>query len=515
MEAMGDIQFLLVLLIAAVVLVRVAEVVHVPSPIVLVIGGLAIALIPGLPRIVLPPEVVFLLFLPPLVHSSGWYTSPQELRAVVGPLAVLAVGLVFVTAAVIAVVAHELVPGMSWAGAAVLGTVLAPTDVVAPAATFARLGVPERVRLIVEGESMINDGTALVLFRIAVGVATGAAFSFGDAALEFVVNVAGGVLVGLAVGWLQVAVIRRQTDAALVILVTVLAAYGAYIGAEELHVSGILAAVVSGVYSGYQAPRSTDADTRLTGQAFWRVLVFGLEVTLFVLLGLQLPEIADQLDRSPAGANELLWAAAAIAVASIAVRLAAVFLMRSQAGENAKERFIVGWSGMRGAVSLAAALSVPLEVEERPEIIFLAFSMILVTLVGQGLTLPGLMRALGIREERPWSDEEAAARMEAAQAALDRLDEIEEEGGVSEEQVRRLRELYRARFRICAAVLGGENPGAALHEERLEKYARLRRELIGIERETLLGLRSSGRLRSQTLRQIQRDLDLEDARVRS
>ena len=512
---MGDIQFILVLLIAAVVLVRVADVVHVPAPIVLVIGGLAIALIPGLPRIVLPPEVIFLVFLPPLVQAAGWYSSPQELRAVVGPLAVLAIGLVVVTAAVIAVVAHALVPGMSWAAAVVLGSLLAPTDVVAPAAIFARLGVPERVRLIVEGESMINDGTALVLFRIAVGVATGAAFSVGAAGLEFLVNVAGGVLVGLVVGWAQVAIIRRQTDAPLVILVTVLGAYAAFVGAEELHVSGILAAVVSGVYTGYHAPRSTDADTRLTGVAFWGVLVFALEVTLFVLLGLQLPVILDQLEQSPAGTGELLWAAAAIAAASIAVRLGAVFAMGSQAGENANERFIVGWSGMRGGVSLAAALSVPLEVEERPEIIFLAFSMILITLVGQGLTLPALMRALGIREDRPWSDEEAAARMEAAQAALDRLDEIEEEGGASEEQLRRLRELYRGRFRVCAAVLGGENPAAALHEERLATYGRLRRELIGIERDTLFGLRSSGRLRSQTMRQIQRDLDLEDARVRS
>jgi monovalent cation/hydrogen antiporter len=511
---MGDIQFLLVLLIAAAMLVRLAEVVHVPSPIVLVLGGLGIALIPGLPRIALPPEVIFLIFLPPLVQAAGWSRSPQELWAVARPLALLAIGLVFATAAVVAVIAHALVPEMSWAAAAVLGAVVAPTDVVAPAATFARLGVPERLRLVVEGESMINDGTALVLFRIAVGVATGAAFSVGGATLEFIGNVVGGVAVGLAVGWLAMQVIRRQTDASLVILITVLTAYGAYIGAEEIHASGILAAVVAGLHGGYNMPRTMDADTRLSAYAFWRVLVFGLEITLFVLLGLQLPTIVEAFDDAPAGIWELLGTAAALAAAMIALRLAVVFLMRSDAGDNWRERFIVGWSGMRGAVSLAAALAVPLEVEQRPEIVFLTFALILITLVGQGLTLPLLLRGLRIREDRRWSEEEAAARMEAAQAALDRLDEIEEEGGASEEQLKRLRELYRTRFRVCAAVLGGEDPGAAARAERLETYGQLRRELIETEREALREQRLEGRLHSQTQRQVERDLDLEEARVR-
>ena len=512
---MADIEFILVLLIAAAALVRIADAVNIPSPIVLVLGGLGIALIPGLPRIVLPPDVIFLIFLPPLVQAAGWYSSAQEMRAVWRPLAALSIGLVFATAAIVAVIAHALLPHMSWTAAAVLGAVLAPTDVVAPAATFARLGVPERVRLVVEGESMINDGTALVLFRIAVGVATGSAFSAGGAALEFLANIAGGVLVGLTAGWLAMRVIRRQTDTALVILITVLLAYGAYIGAEELHVSGILAAVVAGLYGGSQMSRVMDADTRLTSISFWQVLIFILEVTLFVLLGLQLPIIVDAFDQAPAGIAELAGTSVALAVAMIALRMAMVFALGHETGADWRERFIVGWSGMRGAVSLAAALSVPLEVEQRPEIVFLTFALILITLVGQGLTLPPLLRALRVRESRPWTEEEAAARMEAAQAALDRLDEIEEEQGATEEQLRRLRELYRSRFRVCAAVLGGEDPGAAMREQRIETYGRLRRELIETERETLRGLRSAGRLRSQTLQQIGRDLDLEEARVRA
>jgi CPA1 family monovalent cation:H+ antiporter len=510
-----DIESILILVLAAALLVRVAEFGKIPAPIVLVVGGLAIALIPGLPNVELDPDVIFLVFLPPLVYAAGWRTSPQELRALMRPLALMSVGLVFLTAAVVGVVAHALVPGMTWAEAAILGAVLAPTDAVSATAIFRRMRAPERVRLLVEGESMINDGTALVLYRIAVGVATGTAFSFGDAALEFVGVSLGGIAVGLAVGFVSNLVVRRQTDSALVIVLTVLTAYGAYIGAEEAEVSGILAAVVAGVYAGYQSPRSLDADTRLGAIAFWNVLVFGLEITLFVLLGLQLPGVVDTLNETSSGVSELLVPALAIAAASIAARLAFVFAMRGDAGESLGQRFAVGWSGMRGAVSLAAALAVPLSVDGRPQIIFLSFALILITLVGQGLSLPFIVKALALEEPRRWSDEEAVARMEAAQSALDRIDEMEDSERADEAQLKRLRDLYRSRFRMCAAILDGEDPEAAARSERLHDYGELRRELIGIEREELLSLRDRGRLKNATVRQIERDLDLEEARIRS
>jgi Na+/H+ antiporter len=510
-----DIESILVLLLAAVLLVRLADFGKIPAPIILVLGGLAIAFVPGLPAVELDPDTIFLLFLPPLVYAAAWRSSPLELRAVVQPLALLSILLVFLTAAVVAVVAHALVPELSWAEAAVLGAILAPTDAVAPISIFRRLNAPERVRLLVEGESMINDGTALVLYRIAIGVATGAAFSLGGGALEFVGVATGGIVVGFAIAVLSDLALRRQSDSDLAIMLSVLTAYGAYIGAEELHVSGILAAVTAGLYAGYRSPHSLDADVRLNAVAFWSVLVFGLEITLFVLLGLQLPEIVDTLEQSPSGVSELLLPVAAIAAASILARLAFVFAMRGDAGETIGERFAVGWSGMRGAVSLAAALAVPLSVEGRPQIIFLTFSLILVTLVGQGLSLPVVIRALRLEQPRRWSDEEAVARMEAAQSALDRIDEMEQDGRASEAQLQRLRDLYRARFRMCQAVLGGEDPDVAAREQRIADYGELRRELIGIEREELLTLRSSGRLRDQTLRQIERDLDLEEARIRS
>jgi Na+/H+ antiporter len=512
---MDTVEAVLILMLAAALLVRLAEFGKVPAPIVLVLGGLAIAFVPGLPTVELDPDVIFLVFLPPLVYAAGWRSSPRELRTVMRPLALLSVGLVFLTAAVVAVVAHALVPGLSWAGAAVLGAVLAPTDAVAATAVFRRLGGPERARLLLEGESMINDGTALVIYRIAIGVATGGAFDLADAAFEFVTISAGGIGVGLLVGAFSILVIRRQTDASLVIVLTVLTAYAAYIGAEELGVSGILAAVTAGLYGGYRSPRALDADTRLSGVAFWGVSVFALEMTLFVLLGVQLPGIVDTLEESSSGVGELIGPILAIAAASILTRLAFVFALGTDAGESVGERFVVGWSGMRGAVSLAAALAIPLSVTGRSQIIFVTFGLILLTLVGQGLTLPLVIRKLRLEEPRRWSEEEAVARMEAAQAALDRLEEIEEEQRAEEHQLQRLRDLYRARFRMCAAVLGGEDPQSAVREQRIADYGQLRRELIGIEREVLLDLQRAERLRHATARQIERDLDLEEARIRA
>jgi monovalent cation/hydrogen antiporter len=512
---MEHVESILILMLAATLLVRAADYADVPAPIVLVLGGLAIAFLPGLPTVELDPDTIFLVFLPPLVFSAGWRTSPRELRTVLRPLALLSIALVFLTAAVVALVAHALIPELGWAEAAVLGAILAPTDAVAAIAIFRRLGGPDRVRLLVEGESMVNDGTALVLYRIAIGVATGGVFALGDAALEYVLVSVGGIAVGLLVGALSIVVIRRQIDASLVVLLTVLTAYGAYIGAEEVGVSGILAAVAAGLYGGYQAPRAIDADTRLNAVAFWNVLIFTLETILFVLLGVQLPGVVDALEASSSGIAELLVPIAAIAAASIALRLAFVFALGPEAGETRGERFAVGWSGMRGAVSLAAALAVPLGVAGRPQIIFVTFALILVTLVGQGLSLPFAVRKLHLEEPRRWSDEEAVARMEAAQAALDRIDEIDAEERASPSQLQRLRDLYRARFRMCQQVLGGEDPAAIAREQRLADYGVLRRELIGVEREVLLDLLAGERLRNATMRQIERDLDLEEARIRA
>jgi len=520
----GDIEFLIAVLFAAAVLVRLADLVSIPYPIVLVIGGVAIGVAPGLPDIALEPEAVFLLFLPPLLHSSGFGASPLELRTATAQLVSLTFVLVLVTMCAVALVAHEAI-GLNWSTAFVLGAILAPTDPVSAAATFGRLGAPERVKVAVEAEAMLNDAAALVAYRVAVSAAVAGTFAFGDAALEFVVSAGGGVAVGLLVGWLGERLQRRLNDVPLAIFLSVLFAYGAYIGAEELGASGVLATVVAGVWFGWRSHEMFDADTRLSAIAFWQVLVFGLNTTLFVLLGLQFERVLeDARAHSPLG--ELLLDVAIVSAVVVGVRLAWVAIVpllarvvpvaeRADTGDDWRQRLVVGWSGMRGAISLAAALALTEQIEQRELLIFVTVGVIAVTLVGQGLTLGPLMRLLGIEGERAWSPDEAIARLEAAQAALDRLDELEVEGRINEERLRRMRELYRARFRRCMAVIGGDSDearGEAAHDT-IERYSALRRELIAIERDALLGLRNDGSLRQDTMRLIQRDLDLEEARL--
>jgi Na+/H+ antiporter len=503
----GDIEFLILLLAAAALLVRLAELIAIPYPIVLVAGGLAIGVVPSLPDLELDPDVVFLVFLPPLLLAAGYYASPRELKAEVRPLALLAVGLVLATMAAVAVVAHAIVPGMSWEAAFVLGAIVGPTDPVAAIATLSRIGAPARVRVIVEGEAMINDGTALVAYRVALAAAVEGTFSAGHAAVEFLYNAAGGVAIGLVIGWVAIEVIRRQTDVTLTIFFTVIMAYGSYVIAEELHVSGVLSTVACGIYLGWNSYAAFDAGTRLSAIAFWDVLTFGLEAVLFVLLGLQAPALADQLDVAP-----LIGQVLVVGLTVIAVRMIWAAIPGGGLGESVRERIAIGWCGMRGAISLAAALAVPTSVQERPEILLLTFGVIAVTLLGQGLTLPLLLRKLDLPGENEWAPDEAQVRLEAAQAALDRLDELEEEGA-SPEPLRRLRDLYRQRFAVCVAQLGG---GDLPDDDRreLREYGAMRRDLIAAERSALLSLRNAATVRADVIRKVERDLDLDEARIR-
>ncbi len=393
-----------------------------------------------------------------------------------------------------------------------LGAIVAPTDPIAAQATFSRMHVPERVGLLVEGEAMLNDASALVAFRVALGALTAGTFSASHAAGDFVVSVIGGVGIGLVAGWALVTVTRKLDDRPLAILLTLLFPYAAYVLAEQIHVSGVLAAVVGGLYLGWYSHDAFSPDTRLSATAFWEVLVFGLNALLFLLLGMQFPGVLDEALDNDTFAS-LLGAALAVTAVVIVVRLALVFAPWANIGDGWRDRLAIVWSGMRGAISLAAALSVPVGLNGQPQILFVTVVVILVTLVGQGLTLPGLLRALKLQGERPWSPEEAIARLETAQSALDRIDEIEEEGAASEEQLRRMRELYRARFRACQAVLSGEDDARDGVRDTRRRYGDLRRELIGVERSSLLGLRNEGKLRPEIQRLIQRDLDLEEARL--
>lgn len=506
---MDDLEFLFLLLLGAAALVRLADVVRVPYPIALVIGGLAVGFIPGLPAVELAPEIIFLVFLPPLLSAAGFSASPQALRAEAGPLAFLTVGLVLLTMCAVAGVAHAVVPGLGWEACFILGAVVAPTDPIAAATSFSRMGVPDRVALLVGGEAIINDATALVAYRVAVTAAVSGTFSGTHAVAEFFVSAVGGIAIGLALGWVEVAVLRRLNDSALAIFLTVLFPYCAYIAGERLGVSGVLAVATVGLYFGWFAHVAFQADSRLNAIAFWQVLDFAANAILFVLLGLQFPVLIDGL-RTSLSLGSLVGGALLVSLTVVAVRLAAMAV--PGLGGTPRERLAIGWSGMRGAISLAAALAIPAGVAGREEVLFITFVVILVTLVGQGLTLPALLKLLGIEGPRPWSPEEAIARLEAAQTALDRLDELEDEG-LGGEPLRRLRELYRARFRRCQAVIGGDGSASSSHTEPRLRYSQLRIELIGVERTALVALRNEGKLRPDLLRIIQRDLDLEEARL--
>jgi CPA1 family monovalent cation:H+ antiporter len=527
----NDIELLIALVAVAAVLVRVADIVAIPYPIVLVLGGLGIGLIPAETEIAIDPEVFFLVFLPPLLQSLAYYASAQELRAELGPLAGLVVGLSLLTMVAVAAVAQALIPGLGWLEALVLGAIVAPTDPVAALATFDRMGVSDRVKLLVEGEAMVNDAVGLVAYKIALAAVVAGGYTAAEGGLDLVIAVGGGIAIGLAVAFGAIYVLRRLDDPPLSILISVLMGYVAFALAEQVEASGVLAVVAAGLYLGRRQHEVMDADLRLNAQAFWQVLVFALNAILFILLGLQFPDILERIgDQLSVG--EIVGYGLLVSAVVIAVRLAWQFVLpvlgrvvapvgAITTGEDWRERLLIGWSGMRGAVSLAAALALPLELDsgapfpERDLLIYLTVAVIIGTLVLPGLTLPALARRLGLGSRQPWSPDEAVARLAAAQAALDRIDELEQSGEpVPDTALERMRELYRARFARCIASLSGEGEPVPI-ENPLEGYRRWRRDVIDRERQAVQRLREEGRLKGDVYRRIERDLDLDEARLAS
>jgi CPA1 family monovalent cation:H+ antiporter len=490
-------------------LTALAPVVRVPYPILLVLGGLALGFMPGIPAIALPPELVLVGVLPPLLYSASFFTSLRDFRRKLRPISLLAVGLVVATMLAVAVVAR-VITDISWPAAFVLGAVVAPTDPLAATSIARRFGLPRRIVTIVEGESLVNDATALVLYGVAVTAVTTGAFSIWDASLEFVVNVIGGVAVGLSLGWAVASVRIRLDNIPAEIAISLLTGYLAYIPAQALHVSGVLAAVTVGFYLGWRSPEVSTPAMRLQVLPVWETLVFVLNALLFTLVGLQLRPIVDALGNQSAA--ELVFDAFAVTATVVVVRLAWVF--------TAGPRYypaIIGWMGMRGAVSLAAALALPLETDTgaafpgRELIIFLAFAVLVGTLVGQGLTLPKLIRRREFEDDGLEEKEHTKARIRAAEAALRRLDELAGEDWVRDETADRLRGLYNFRLSRFEARLDGEDDGSI--EQQSLDYQRLRRELLEAERSAVVALRREGRISDDVMHRVERDLDLEDQRL--
>jgi monovalent cation/hydrogen antiporter len=509
MEFGGREELVLLAMLAAITaLTALAPVLRVPYPILLVLGGLALGFIPGVPELTLPPELVLVGVLPPLLYSAAFFTSLRDLRADFRPIGLLAVALVVATMLGVAVVAH-LATGLSWAASFVLGAVVAPTDPIAATAIARRMGVPRRIVTIVEGESLINDSTALVLYGTAVTAAVTGAFSFWDASLEFVVSVVGGVAVGLVVGWVIALVRIRLDNIPAEILISLLSGYLAYIPAEAVGLSGVLAAVTVGIYLGWRSPELSTPAMRIQAFAVWETLVFVVNVLLFTLIGMQLRPILDSLSGRSAG--ELIADALIVVATVMVIRIAWVVGLRRQ------YPLVIGWMGIRGAVSLAAALAIPLETDAgaafpgRDLIIFLAFAVILGTLVFQGLTLPKLIHFLALEEDESEAKEDTKARIHAAEAALARLQELIDEDWVRPETAERLRGLYDFRRSRFQARFDGEDDGAI--ERQSADFQRLRRELLEAERAAVVGLRRDGRISDDVMRRIERDLDLEDTRL--
>jgi CPA1 family monovalent cation:H+ antiporter len=475
---MHEVEFVLVsLLVAVAVLGAAARAVNIPYPIVLVIGGLVMGFIPGLPDIELAPELVLVIFLPPLLYSAAFFANLHDLRTSLRPIALQAVGLVLFTMVAVAVVIKALVPDMPWAAAFTLGAIVAPTDPVAATTIMRRMAVPRRIVSVVEGESLINDGTALVAYRTAIA-AVGGTFSVWEAGWDFVLSGVGGVAVGLAAGWAIVQIRRRIDDIPTEITISLLSGFAGYVPAEALDLSGVLAAVTTGIVLGWKAPYISTASMRLQGFAVWEILTFLLNALLFVLIGLQLPLILDGLSGMPAG--EVLWWCVAVSLVVIVTRLiwsqSVVFVVRALDRRESQRmrrstwqsRMIISWCGMRGSVSLAAALALEPDFPQRNLILLLTFAVIFSTLVLQGLTLPALIRRLGVRDDGEDEREELLGRRAAASAALTRVDELAAEEWTYDETMERMRKLYEYRSRRFAA-LAGETEDRDGNEHRSRK----------------------------------------------
>jgi len=525
-----EIEFFLVLLGAAAGLAQLARILDVPYPIFLVLGGLGIGFVPGLPHIQLAPDIIFLIFLPPLLNAAAFYASPRDLKSHLRPITQLAIGLVLATTLTVALISHFII-GLPWAASFVLGAVLAPTDPVAAEAIFKRLGVPERIATVVGGESLVNDGTALVAYRLAVTVVvTAGAFSVMEAGLNFLLVSGGGLLLGLVLARIALPLWARLSDPSILIMVSLLLPYGVYILAEELHVSGILAVVTYGLYQGWRSPTLfSEASTRLQSASFWEMLTFLLNSLLFILVGLQFPAVLENLGEN--STSEIFLYATLVCGAVIGVRLLWFFTVPylhplfdhfsrdSYLRSPWRERLVMGWSGTRGAVSLAAALAIPLRTASgdpfpgRDLIIFLTFSVILATLVLQGLTLSPLIKSLRLKSDGE-SDtiRELEARLQAAHAALGRLEQLCESEKVPLRSQERMREFYEERIRRYTAGLEARGTTDE-YAESSAAWRSWRRDLISAERSAVVGLRDAGAISPEIMRRIERDLDLEESRI--
>ena len=488
----------------------------IPTPILQVLAGLAVGVVPGMAIPELEPDLVFFVFLPPILWGAAFDTSLREFKANLRPIGLLAVGLVLATTAAVAAAAHALLPGMPWAVAVALGAIVSPPDAVAAAAIVSRLPVPRRVIVVLEGESLVNDASALVLYRTAVAAAVTGSFSWGESVVRFFIDAGVGALIGLLVGWLVIRGVRLTKDGLAETLLTLTGPYVAWVAAESIHVSAVLACVAGGLYVRQHFSTAVPPASRIQARAVWDLVVFLLNGIIFVLLGVQFGELIGAV---PAGTlGSVMRIGLLVGLVAIAVRLAwvplATWLPRAWSATTRRRDpmppwrsiVLVAWTSMRGIVSLAAALALPRTLAGgtpfpyRTEIILIAMVVILLTLVAQGLTLEPVIRAFAFTQERGHADEERVARREALRRGAEALDDMSREPWADPRDVEWLRAELRDRQRLHTG--GGS-----------ESRRRLRVGVLGAERRMLVRLRNEGAISDEVLRDLEHELDLDAIRA--
>lgn len=520
----GKTELILICLVAVALLALLARKIRVPYPILLTIGGVVLALVPGLPQFHLEPELIFNLFLPPLLYPAAVYTSWRDFRANLRSILPLAIFLVLLTMTATAYLFHALT-GLPLAVGFVFGALISPPDAVAALAVTKDLRVPRKIIVILEGESLINDATSFISFRFAVAAVLTGTFSLGQASAQFLLVATGGICVGLATGWLATQVQKRLDDPPVQTMFSLLTPYVAYFSGQALHVSGILAVVIAGIYYGWRAPRVLSGRMRLLAVPVWEMVTFILNGILFMLMGLQLPEVIHAL--KPGMATSIIKLAVMVLIVIMLVRFlwlfAATYLPRLVGRKFRRKNpapwqqtALIGWTGLRGADSLAGALAIPFVVANgapfpgRDLILLLTFYVIFGTLVLQGLTLSPLVHWLGIVDDHVTDKEERLARLKANEAAVARIEELRSSKRARPETIDRLRSEYDDRIRQLSNETSPEEGVRRLYSRDFEDLAR---KALETERDTVIALRNEESINDEVLRRIQHDIDLAEARL--
>lgn len=526
---MHPIEIVTALLGVTTLLAVVARWLRVSYPILLVIVGLLIGWIPGLPPIELSPDAVFLIFLPPLLYSAAWQIDNVELKLYSRSVALLAVGLVLFTSTIVALVAHMLIPDFSLAQGYLLGAIISPPDAVAASSVTKGLSVPKRITTVLEGESLVNDATSLIIYRYGLVAILTSQFVLWQAGLQFIGIALASVAAGLALGWIMVRVHRAiSKDTITSTAMTLLTPYGAYLIAENVHISGVLTVVTTGLFLSARTEQVFSHQSRLQVYSVWEIVVFLLNGLVFILIGLQLPAIVAGLSgyTLPQAVNYALL----ISAVAVGCRILWVFpgayiprwlsrgIRKREARPSWQQVAIISWAGMRGIVSLAGALALPVTMPNgqpfpgRDLILFITFGVILLTLVAQGLTLPVLIDVLGVQEKVDVKQEERKLRRRMAQQAITHLEANHSAGSVHEEVLSYVKNEYELRINELNGMLRA-NGKPERPEELYQQAIHLQLELISVERVVLDGQRQESPLDAEILRKLEQELDLEAARL--